>query len=85
MINVCVCVELFLAARGDFRGVFERSPAAIEAGVSNYVERMREFPAAPQNVPSTDDRACSARPDGVQPERMKLLGSMPRDTRPTSA
>jgi len=52
--NVWVCVELFVAAPEDFRGIFERSMSAMDAGVSNYVERMREFPAAPQN-PSSDD------------------------------
>ena len=54
--NVWVCVELFLAAPEDFRGIFERSMSAMEAGVSNYVERMREFPAAPRNAPLNDYR-----------------------------
>ncbi len=56
--NVWVCVELFLAAPEDFKGVFERSLAAMEVGVSNYVERMRELPAAPLNVPSNDYRGA---------------------------
>ncbi|MBW1882076.1 MAG: hypothetical protein JRJ58_01000 [Deltaproteobacteria bacterium] len=56
--NVWVCVELFVAAPEDFRGVFQRSMSAMETGVSNYVERMREFPAAPQTPPATSYRGA---------------------------
>ena len=43
--NVWVCVELFVAAPQDFRGVFARSMSAMDAGVTNYVDRMRQSPA----------------------------------------
>ena len=56
--NVWVCVELFVAAPEDFRGVFQRSMSAMETGVSNYVERMREFPAAPRTPPTNNYRGA---------------------------
>ncbi len=56
--NVWVSVELFVAAPEDFRGVFELSMSAMETGVSNYVERMREFPAAPQTPPLNNYRGA---------------------------
>jgi hypothetical protein len=43
--NVWVCLELFVAAPKDFEGVFKRALSAMDAGVGQFVGKMRQFPS----------------------------------------
>jgi hypothetical protein len=40
--NVWVAVELFIASPDGFKGVFERSMAAVLNGANNFVQKMNE-------------------------------------------
>jgi hypothetical protein len=42
--SVWVCLERFVAAPKDFEGVFKRSLSAMDAGVAQFVEKMRQSP-----------------------------------------
>ncbi|MEM7700158.1 MAG: hypothetical protein AAF236_17320 [Verrucomicrobiota bacterium] len=40
--NVWVSIEIFVASPEDFMGIFRRSLSALDNGVDNFVEKMRE-------------------------------------------